>query len=187
MVLRRVDGHAVFVNERALEIAGISEETPNPEGGRIVRDTETGEATGVLVDGAIGLVTQHIPAPDRDERRAAILAAIAECQRWGLTSIHDAGVGLGTIEIYKELAAEGLYGIRNYVMISSDDRTLGEFFASGPEIGLYDDRLTFRAVKIVADGALGSRGAALLEDYSDEPGHTGDWSRRGRSGSARSP
>ena len=173
VVLRRVDGHAVLVNAKAMEIAGITRDTPDPEGGRIMRDPETGEATGVLVDGAMGLVARHIPTQTKEERREAILAAIAELNRWGVTTIHDAGVGLSTIELYRELAEDGDYRLRNYVMIRGDEGTLERFFESGPQVGLYDNHLTFRAIKLVADGALGSRGAALLEPYSDEPDQTG--------------
>ena len=173
VALRRVDGHALMVNARALEIAGITRDTPDPEGGRIVRDPETGEATGVLVDRAMGLVSRHIPKRSRAERIEAIELAIEEALRWGVTSIHDAGVGAETIELYKELARDGRYRLRNYVMVRADDETLARFFKSGPEVGLYDDHLTIRSIKITIDGALGSRGAALLEPYSDEPGRTG--------------
>ncbi len=172
VILRRVDGHAVLVNERALEVAGITRDTPDPEGGRIER-SESGEPTGVLVDRAMGLVGRHVPTPSREERKQAIQLGIAECLRWGLTTIHDAGVGAETIELYKELAAEGRFALRNYVMIRADDETLAEFFGRGPEIGLYEDHLTIRAIKISADGALGSRGAALLEPYDDDPDNSG--------------
>jgi predicted amidohydrolase YtcJ len=173
VILRRVDGHAVFVNAKAMEIAGITRDTPDPEGGRIVRDPESGEATGVFVDGAIGLVARHVPEPSLDEQREAILMAIEESLRWGVTSIQDAGVGPGLIDLYEEMAKEGQYRLRNYVMIRSDDATLDRYFERGPQEGLYDNHITIRAIKVVADGALGSRGAALLEPYSDEPGQRG--------------
>ena len=177
--LRRVDGHAALVNARVLETAGITRETPDPEGGRIVRDADTGEPTGVLVDRAMGLFSDLIPELTRDEQRESILLAIAECLRWGVTSIHDAGVspqtsiGPGMLEVYRELAERGQFRIRNYVMIRSDEETLERFFESGPEVGLYNNHLTVRAIKISADGALGSRGAALIEPYSDDPGNIG--------------
>ena len=172
VALGRVDGHATFVNDRALEIAGITRDTPDPEGGRIVRDSN-GEATGVLVDNAQSLVGQHIPELNRDERIQAIQLAIQECLRWGVTSIHDAGVGPETIDLYKELAGNGRFKLRNYVMISGDEETLERFFENGPQVGVYDDHLTVRSIKMVSDGALGSRGAALLEPYSDEPDNMG--------------
>ncbi len=173
VVLRRVDGHAMLVNAKALEIAGITRDTPDPEGGRIERDPGTGEATGVLVDRAMSLVSAQMPDPSRDEQREAILLAVEECLRWGLTSIHDAGVGPETIDIYKELARDGRFRLRNYVMIRADDETLARYFDQGPEVGLYDDHLTIRSIKITIDGALGSRGAALLEPYSDDPDNSG--------------
>ncbi|NIR44973.1 MAG: amidohydrolase family protein [Gammaproteobacteria bacterium] len=173
VVLGRVDGHALLANAKAMEIAGITNETPDPEGGRIVRDPETGEATGVFVDAAESLIYSHVPAPNKEERRQATLAAVNELLSWGVTSIHDAGVGLGTIELYKEMAENGEFRLRNYIMMSSSQGTLDHYFERGPEVGLYEDHITVRSIKMVADGALGSRGAALLEPYSDEPDHRG--------------
>lgn len=170
--LSRVDGHAGLVNAAALRAAGVSAATRDPEGGRIER-TESGEPSGVLVDAAMELVARAIPEPSRAEQITAIEAAIAEANRWGLTGIHDAGVAPGTIDLYEELARAGRYNLRNYVMIYADDATLDRYFERGPQSGLYDDRLWIRAIKISADGALGSRGAALLEPYSDDPGHSG--------------
>ena len=105
--------------------------------------------------------------------REAILAAIRETASWGLTGIHDAGVPRSVIDIYEELAREGKFDLRNYVMIASDDSTLAHYLQRGPQNGLYDNRIWIRAIKISSDGALGSRGAALLEPYSDDPGNTG--------------
>ncbi|MGH7569152.1 MAG: amidohydrolase [Gemmatimonadales bacterium] len=170
--LTRVDGHAALVNAKALELAGVTAATPDPEGGRFLRDT-SGNPTGVLIDRAQGVVGRVIPPTSRAELREATLAAIAEANRWGLTGIHDAGVGPEGIEVYEELAKAGRYDLRNYVMIRSDDSTLERFFRRGPQSALYGGRLWIRAVKITADGALGSRGAALLEPYTDEPGNTG--------------
>lgn len=172
VVLGRVDGHALLINARALELAGITRTTTDPAGGRIVRDS-TGNPTGVLVDRATGLVNRVIPDDTPDDVRAATLAAIAEMNRWGLTGVHDAGVGEDVIAIYEELARAGHYDIRNYVMVRADEATLDRWMARGPRDSLYDGRLWFRAIKISADGALGSRGAALLEDYSDDPGNRG--------------
>jgi hypothetical protein len=172
VVLTRVDGHAVWVNARALELAGVTAATPDPMGGRIERDS-AGRPTGVLVDNAMALVRRVLPAPSAAELRARALAAIAEANRWGLTGIHDAGVGPEGIVLYEALAREGRYDLRNYVMIRADDSTLAAFFRRGPQKGLYGGRLWIRAIKISADGALGSRGAALLEPYADEPSHNG--------------
>ena len=172
VVLTRVDGHASLVNSRALDAARITAQTRDPDGGRILRNAD-GSPAGVFVDAAQGLVRRVMPPSSRDEQREEILAAVAEANRWGLTGIHDAGVGPGTIDIYEELARAGRYNLRNYVMIDDDSATLRRYFARGPQRALYDGRIWLRAIKGVADGALGSRGAALLEDYSDEPGIRG--------------
>ena len=170
--LTRVDGHAALVNARAMTAANLTATATNPEGGRIERLPD-GAPSGVLVDRAMGLVQRAIPPAPRDEVRAAVLAAVKEANRWGLTGIHDAGVGRSTIDVYEELAREGRYDLRNYVMISSDDATLDHYFKRGAQSGLHDGRVWIRSIKISADGALGSRGAALLEPYSDSPEHSG--------------
>ncbi|HEV8264048.1 MAG TPA: amidohydrolase [Gemmatimonadales bacterium] len=173
--LTRVDGHAALVNAKALELANVTATTADPTGGRFIRDS-AGAPTGVLVDAAQGVVGRVIPPPTRAELREQTLAAIAEANRWGLTGIHDAGVGPEGIAVYEELAREGgggRYSLRNYVMIRSNDSTLDAFMRRGPQNGLYGGRLWIRAIKLTADGALGSRGAALLEPYADDPGNTG--------------
>jgi predicted amidohydrolase YtcJ len=170
--LTRVDGHAALVNARAMAAANLAATATNPEGGRIER-LANGAPSGVLVDRAMGLVSRAIPAASREELRAATLAAVKEANRWGLTGIHDAGVGRETIDVYEELARERRYTLRNYVMIRSDDATLDHYLKRGPQSALHDGRIWIRAIKISADGALGSRGAALLEPYSDSPEHSG--------------
>ena len=170
--LTRVDGHAALVNAKALELAQVTAATPDPTGGRFIRDS-AGNPTGVLVDGAQAVVGRVIPAASRTELREQTLAAIAEANRWGLTGIHDAGVDAEGIAVYEDLAREGKYDLRNYVMIRSNDSTLDAFMRRGPQLGLYGGRLWIRSIKLVTDGALGSRGAALLEPYSDDPGNTG--------------
>jgi hypothetical protein len=172
VMLGRVDGHAQLVNARALALAGITRETPDPDGGRIVRD-DGGNATGVLVDRAMGLVSRVIPDQTADDIRDATMAAIAEANRWGLTGIHDAGVGEDVIAVYEDLARAGRYDLRNYVMVRADEATLDRIMRRGPRVALHGGRLWVRAIKISSDGALGSRGAALLEDYSDDPGNRG--------------
>ncbi len=170
--LTRVDGHAALVNAKALEAAQITAATRDPDGGRFIRDA-AGNPTGVLIDAAQGLVSRAIPAVPKAELREQTLAAIAEANRWGLTGIHDAGVGPEGIDVYQELAREGRYELRNYVMIRANDSTLDAFMRRGVQNALFNGRLWIRAIKISADGALGSRGAALLEPYSDDAGNTG--------------
>ena len=170
-LLERVDGHAAWVNARALALAGIDERTPDPPGGRILRDA-SGRPTGVLVDAAMDLVQARIPPPDEATRLRRLQRGLEACARLGLTEVHDAGVDLAGVALYKRLLAQGRLPVRVYVMLSA-----GDFLARGPqlvpEVGLGDGRLTVRAVKAYADGALGSRGALLLQPYSDEPGQRG--------------
>ena len=176
VVLSRVDGHAVLANAKAMELAGITARTTDPAGGRIIRDA-SGAPSGVFVDNAEELISKAIPPASRAETRLAILAAIAECNRYGLTGIHDAGQDPGTISIYEDLARAGDFNLRNYVMLSdpgSRERALrNTYLTRGPQSGLYGGRLWVRAVKLYSDGALGSRGAALLAPYSDEPANSG--------------
>ncbi|HEX7086113.1 MAG TPA: amidohydrolase [Vicinamibacterales bacterium] len=169
--LRRIDGHAAWVNSRALAVAGITRETPDPPGGRILRDAQ-GEPAGVLIDTAQALVSRQIPPPDDAALRERIRLADAEARRLGLTMVHDAGAGSREIELYRALSAEGALATRLYVMIDSSEATTREWFARGPLIDP-SHQVTVRAVKLYADGALGSRGALLLEDYADEPGTRG--------------
>jgi predicted amidohydrolase YtcJ len=178
VVLERVDGHALLANRRAMELARVSSSTADPPGGRILRDP-SGAPAGVFVDNAQELVTRAIPAATRAETRSAILAAIHEANRWGLTGIHDPGENAETISIYEELARAGNYSLRNYVMISdpgapgSASALANPYIRRGPQSALYNGHLWIRALKLYADGALGSRGAALLAPYSDEPTNSG--------------
>ncbi|HET7275448.1 MAG TPA: amidohydrolase, partial [Longimicrobiaceae bacterium] len=132
-----------------------------------------GEPSGVFVDNAQGLVGRHVPDATEEQTREAILAAIAEANRWGLTGIHDAGASRETIDIYEDLARSGQYNLRNYVMVSDNADDIEHYFEIGPQSGLYDGRLWIRSLKLYMDGALGSRGAALLDPYSDDPHNSG--------------
>jgi predicted amidohydrolase YtcJ len=170
--LTRIDGHAGLVNRQAMDIAGIGGDTPQPAGGRIVRSAG-GQPTGVLIDAAEGLVTAHMPRVGRPQLEDQILLADREARRLGLTTVHDAGTDGETVEAYKRLIDEGRLKTRLYVMLRGSLPELTPFFEKGPVTNYADHRLTVRAVKLVIDGALGSRGAALLEPYDDEPGTTG--------------
>jgi predicted amidohydrolase YtcJ len=125
------------------------------------------------VDNAVGLIERILPAPRPEERREAILRAFQEFLRYGLTSVHDMGVDSGTIATYKRLYAEGRMPLRVYAAIEGTGKTWEEYAATGPEINILDGFLSVRALKLYADGALGSRGAALIEPYSDDPGNRG--------------
>ena len=169
VAIRRVDGHALLVNRRALDLAGITRGTPDPPGGEILRDAD-GEPTGVLVDNAEDLVTAVIPPLGPTQREERLLAAMRDCARHGLTLVGDAGIGRETWDAYRALLARGTFPIRINAMASVPGKLADELLARGPQIG---DRLTLRTLKLVADGALGSRGALLSADYSDRPGHRG--------------
>jgi predicted amidohydrolase YtcJ len=169
----RVDGHAVLANARAMALGGVTAATADPEGGRIERKAGGREPTGVFVDNAEALITRTIPAPSDEEVKEALLRAAAEANRWGLVSVHDAGESEHTIALLEELAKSGRLPLRVYVMVEDDSAALAHAFARGPQNALYDGHLWIRSVKLYVDGALGSRGAALLAPYSDDPGNTG--------------
>ncbi len=170
--LVRVDGHAALVNAAAMRVANVTAATQDTRGGKLERNAD-GSPTGVLIDDAMGAVAAKIPPASDDELRTATRAAIAEANTWGLTSVHDAGVGRREIGIYEELARSGDYSLRHYIMIQPDDSSLATFFRRGPQRGIHNGRLWISSIKAYADGALGSRGAALLEPYADDPKATG--------------
>lgn len=169
--LVRVDGHAVWVNKRVMDFAGIGRSTQSPAGGEIVRDRK-GDPTGVFLDAAINLIASKIPPPSDAEVENAILRAVDTCARYGLTEVHDAGINQQTLNIYKKLAEEGKLKIRIYAMYNGSDSTLPQILKEGPIVS-YNDYFTLRSVKVYMDGALGSRGAALVQSYSDDPGNYG--------------
>lgn len=170
-LLRRVDGHAAWANTAALRLAGITAATPDPAGGAIVRDAQ-GEPTGILIDNAVGLVTAVIPEPDDREVRRRLELAAAHCLERGVTGVHDAGIPWARAQVMRAMAADDKLGVRVYGMYDDDPATLAAALAAGPTAAA-DGRLVLRAVKLYADGALGSRGALLLRDYSDQPGNRG--------------
>lgn len=172
VVLTRVDGHASFANAQAMRLANVTRASEDPSGGTILRDAN-GEPTGVFIDNAMRLVGSRVPPPTRAQTKDAIKAAIAEMHRWGLTGVHDAGASAQVLELYEELGREGALNIRLYAMISDHAPTIDAWFRRGPLVGAHDGTLWVRSVKLYQDGALGSRGAALLEPYSDEPSTTG--------------
>lgn len=167
--LVRVDGHAAWVNHKALELAGVAAATNDPPGGRIHRDA-SGAPTGILIDNAQDLVSRKIPPASFADTRRRLAAAARECARLGITSVHDAGVGEQELAAYRDLLKSHELPVRVYAMIGGPGDMWREYLKRGPEIG---ERLTVRSIKLMADGALGSRGAAMLQPYSDEPGNTG--------------
>jgi len=171
IVLSRVDGHAVWVNSLALAAAGINAHTPDPDGGKIVRDKH-GVATGVLIDNAAKLVESKIPALSSAELDAVFDVAFAHLLSHGIVSVHDAGVNQQDRELYIERNKKNTLPLRIYGMLSGDSPRLGHWLAEGV-MGDEYDRLSLRSVKLYSDGALGSRGAALLRPYSDDEDNRG--------------
>ena len=172
VVLSGIAQHSVWVNSRAMERAGIKTETPDPPGGRIVRDGE-GRPTGLLLEEAQKLVTAVMPdANSEAARQRRIRLALEQYVRWGLTGVHDAGTELEDIAILKRLAKSGELPIRVYAM-AHGDAAIEHYLKNGRDAGLGDGRLTVRSFKIYVDGALGSRGAELSAPYSDAPQTSG--------------
>lgn len=170
--LTRVDGHAGLANAMAMQRAGVNKDSKDPAGGSIERDA-AGNPAGVFVDNAQGLVSRAIPGATRAQTKQAIASAIAEMHRWGITAVHDAGASPQVLELYEELGREKALNIRLYAMISDNATAIEAWFKRGPQSGLYDGMLWVRSIKLYQDGALGSRGAALLEPYSDDPKTSG--------------
>lgn len=160
---------AAWANRRALELAGVSKDTKDPENGKILRDEKTGEPTGILLNHAQELISKHIPPMTLAQEKRAIQLATRECVANGLTSVHEAKVTPLMVQAFHELVREGQMPLRVYAMLDGADKSLvDEWLRRGPEIDP-QHQLTIRSFKVFADGALGSRGAALLEPYSDAP------------------
>lgn len=170
--LSRIDGHAGWGNSKALQLAGVSLETPDPQGGKIVRDN-MGNPTGVFVDAAQGYVQQVVPPKTQKEFEMALEKAMDQLSSVGLTSVHDAGVSVRAWDLYKQFAVEGKLKTRIYAMIGGAGTTFDTLAADGPIHSFEHDLLSLRSVKLYSDGALGSRGAAMLEPYSDDPDNRG--------------
>jgi predicted amidohydrolase YtcJ len=168
--LRRIDGHAGWANSKALQIAGIDADTPDPVGGKIIRDNN-GNATGILVDNAMALVEKHVPDPTRSEIREAYAGAIDSLLALGITGVHDAGINKTEAEVYLSMADDGDLGMRIYAMLSDTGANLDAF--PEPIRGYGNDHLDIASVKLYSDGALGSRGAAMIEPYDDDPENRG--------------
>ncbi|WPR75415.1 amidohydrolase [Algoriphagus sp. NG3] len=175
--LSHASGHAAFANAKALEMAGISnlkgERPGEVEGGEIILD-ELGNPTGILSEKAAGLVAKLIPAETPERAEQALTLALQELNEKGITSFHDAGSGQNVIDLIQKFKNEGKLTVRQYVMLTGTQPSLlEEWYQKGPMIDSTDHLLTVRSIKLNCDGALGNRGAWLLEDYSDRPGHRG--------------
>jgi len=171
IALGRIDGHALWVNSAALKLAGIDDDTADPDGGEILRDSD-GHATGILIDNAMALVGQAMPPVlDKDMQEYA-LVAMRDLASEGLTSVHDAGITAQEVRAFQALRRVNNMPIRVYAMLDITDPANAKYLREGPLIDP-EDMLVIRSIKISADGALGSRGAALFADYSDQPGQRG--------------
>jgi predicted amidohydrolase YtcJ len=167
--LRGLHGFACWANAKALELAGIDKDTPNPENGEVIKNPQTGIPTGILTNEAQDLLTRHIPPITVSQTEKALKLAIAECLKYGLTSIHEARTTKKMLEAFRSLRDKRELYSRIYVMLDCTEQDLIEtYFESGPVLDP-ENLLTIRCIKIFVDGALGSRGAAMLEAYSDAP------------------
>lgn len=167
VLLRRIDGHAAIANTEALKRAGV-DETTTIDGGTLI--TRNGKLTGVLIDNAIELVDRIVPEPGKQEIIGALMRGQEDCFGVGLTSVHDAGLDAEIIDLIDSLQKAGDLKIRIYAMLTPGRKNYEKYLYNG----IYKtDRLNVRAIKLYADGALGSRGALLLEPYSDDPGNRG--------------
>ena len=165
--LTRVDGHAAWVNSKAMALAGITKDTPSPVGGEILKDSD-GNPTGVFIDNAAALIEAYLPSASSEIYEQQLHAAGEHLLANGVTAMHDAGVNREVYDFYLKEAVEGDLPVRIYAMISATDPDLKTLLANGP-IRDKEDFLSIRSVKAYGDGALGSRGAALLSPYSDAP------------------
>lgn len=173
VVLRHSSGHALLANALAMEMAGIIASTPDPDGGEIIRDP-SGNPTGIFNETAMGIIDQIIPEHDEQSDRKAFELAARNCLEHGITSFQDAGENESILRLYKKILEQEGLPVRLYVMLDGGDRELlQQYYDAGPEIGLEDHFLTIRSIKLFSDGALGSRGAWLLEPYTDMPRHIG--------------
>tara|TARA_B100000700_G_scaffold7095_1_gene7510 strand:- start:243 stop:1883 length:1641 start_codon:yes stop_codon:yes gene_type:complete len=171
VVLSRVDGHAVWVNSKAMELAGIAKQTPSPAGGEILK-LDSGLPSGVFIDKAETLITQHIPKVSHASINTALDNAGKHLLSLGITSTHDAGIDYDTWQVYKQRSEQSTLPVRIVAMLSAADPQLETMLKAGKYKDM-NDMLSIRSVKVYADGALGSRGAALIEEYADRKNHHG--------------
>jgi len=180
VVLTHASGHATFANAKAMALAGVTKATPNPPGGEILKDA-AGDPTGLFRETASGLLgraeraarEKMTPAELEAEARRIIQLAADDCLKKGVTSFHDAGVSFRTVDLYKQIAQEGRLGVRLYVMVREGNASLAANLARYRTVGFAGNRVTLRTIKVSIDGALGPRGAWLLEPYADLPTSTG--------------
>jgi len=173
VILGRADGHGAVANSAAFTLAGIDKSTPNPFGGEISKDKKSGEPNGMLLDAAQGLVRRKVPATTRADDERAVILGVKRDIELGWTQVQDAGGGYQDVAIFKKLYASGEIKLRIYKAVYGPGPSANKLISEGPIIGEFQNRMTVRTIKVVSDGALGSRGAALLAPYSDAPDTAG--------------
>jgi predicted amidohydrolase YtcJ len=175
VVLTRRDGHVIWVNSEALRRAGVDEDTPEPSGGVLERDSEAGEPTGILKEGAMHLVCDAIPSPGAQERQAALRRAVAEARKLGITGIHDCGdwqsVNDQSLSDYQDMVARDDLGVRVFMMLSRAN--LDDAIKVGLRSGFGDSHLRVGNVKLFCDGTLGAQTAEMIEPFLGQPDNRG--------------
>ena len=173
VILGRADGHGAVANSAALKIAGVDKNTPNPFGGEVSKDKQSGEPNGMLLDAAQGLVRSKVPPTSAADAERAVVLGVKRNISLGWTQVQDAGGGYNDVEIFKKLYAAGTIKLRIYKAVYGPGPSATRLINEGPTIGAFENRFTLRAIKVVSDGALGSRGAALQAAYADAPDTSG--------------
>jgi len=173
VILGRADGHGAVANSAALKLSGIDKNTPNPFGGEISKDKQSGEPNGMLLDAAQGLVRRRVPPTSSADAERAVVLGVKRDIELGWTQIQDAGGAYADVDIFKKLYAAGTIKLRIYKAVYGPGPNATRLLNEGPTIGAFENRFTLRTIKVVSDGALGSRGAALLAPYSDAPDTSG--------------
>jgi len=173
VILGRADGHGAVANSAALKLAGVDKNTPNPFGGEISKDKQSGEPNGMLLDAAQGLVRRRVPPTSAADAERAVVLGVKRDIALGWTQIQDAGGSYEDVAIFKKLYAAGTIKLRIYKAVYGPGPNATRLLNEGPMIGAFENRFNVRTIKVVSDGALGSRGAALLGPYSDAPDTSG--------------
>jgi len=173
VILTRADGHGTVVNSAALKIARIDKNTPDPFGGEISKDKQSGEPNGMLLDAAQGLVRRHLPPTSAADAEQAVILGVKRDIELGWTQVQDPGGSYAEVDIFKKLYTAGTIKLRIYKALSAPGREADRLFREGPIIGAYNNRLNVRTLKLYADGSLGSHSAALLAPYADKPETSG--------------
>lgn len=173
VILGRADGHGAVANSAALKLAGVDKNTPNPFGGEVSKDKQSGEPNGMLLDAAQALVRNKVPRTSAADAERAVVLGVKRDIELGWTQIQDAGGSYGEVDIFKKLYAAGTIKLRIYKAVYGPGPAATRLLKEGPIIGAFENRLNVRTIKVVSDGALGSRGAALLAPYSDAPDTAG--------------